>query len=93
MGQLTDRLRSLSEKAAKLPPDTVPQAEIAARFDPSQYSYTKPVREVLDNVLAELTNFQAQTSEDEFESAPIAVRNEFLGNLVTIERNSIKRLK
>jgi len=85
VSELTNRIKRLADLAAQLPPDTVPQAEIAARFDPTQYSYAKPVRDALDSLLAQLKNFQSQIDEVDFDSAPSTVRGEFLAHVDEVE--------
>lgn len=86
MSELKERISRLVAKAELLPPDTLPQADIAARFDPTQYSYTKPVRDALDSFLAQLSRCLPETNELQFEFAPHQIRNDFFNSLYSVEQ-------
>jgi hypothetical protein len=77
MSELAERIDSFIAKAAQIPPETAPQVDIAARFDPGQYAAVKPVRDALDSLVRHLQNFRTQTDDATFDSAPQKIRSEF----------------
>src|SRR5437868_5192681 len=80
-------MQQLAAKAAELPPDTVPQVEIAARFDPSEYSKTKPIRDALDRFLRQLKRFDSEIDDTQLDAAPTILQSEIvtqLNNVINI---------